>query len=90
MPKRICSHCFSLIQVPARMKIIQQLKRGPKMATKFVDILSLSQPTVSYHLRLLEKNGILLSKKSGRKIFYFLNRKYPCKGCLIFKLPLNA
>jgi len=89
MTKKSCSRCFSLIEVPARIKIIQQLKKGPKMATKILDSLPLTQPTISYHLRLLEKNGMLLSKKSGRNIFYFLNKKYPCKGCLIFQLPFK-
>jgi ArsR family transcriptional regulator len=89
MANKICSNCFNLLEVPARQKIILNLKKGPQMATKILKDFSLRQPTVSYHLRVLEKSGMISSKKLGRKIFYFLNKKYPCKGCSIFKIPFK-
>ncbi len=45
------------------------------------------QPTVSYHLAKLKKTGMIKSKKTGREILYFLNKKYPCPGCNIFEKP---
>ena len=90
MPKKKCSNCFNLIKVPARIKILKELKKFPQSATKILSRSSLTQPTVSYHLRILEKNGMLFSKRRGRNIFYYLNEKYPCKGCPIFQIPLKC
>jgi ArsR family transcriptional regulator len=89
MKKKNCPQCFSLIQVPARINIIRRLRRGPKMVNEILAHLPLTQPTVSYHLRVLEKSGMLVSRKRGRNVFYFLNKKYPCKKCPIFQIPLR-
>jgi ArsR family transcriptional regulator, arsenate/arsenite/antimonite-responsive transcriptional repressor len=89
MSKKSCFNCFNLIKVPARMMIIRELRNGPKMATKILDTLNLTQPTISYHLRTMEKYGMLRSKRKGKKAFYSLNFKFPCKGCCILDLPFK-
>jgi ArsR family transcriptional regulator len=71
------------------MRIIRELRNGPKMATKILDSFDLTQPTISYHLRTMEKYGMLRSQREGKKVFYFLNLKFPCKGCFIFELPFK-
>jgi ArsR family transcriptional regulator, arsenate/arsenite/antimonite-responsive transcriptional repressor len=73
-----------------RVKIISQLKKGSKNASKIAECFSLTQPTISHHLKALEKMGILYSKKTGRETFYSLNKKYPCKKCGIFELPFRS
>lgn len=88
--RKTCPKCFSLIGVKTRAKIIQQLKRKSNKVSKIKSHFSLTQPTISHHLRILEKIGIVFSRKKGREIYYFLNKKYPCKGCLIFKIPLKT
>jgi ArsR family transcriptional regulator, arsenate/arsenite/antimonite-responsive transcriptional repressor len=73
-----------------RVKIISQLKKESKNASKIAECFSLTQPTISHHLKALEKMGILCSKKIGREKFYSLNKKYPCKKCGIFELPFKS
>lgn len=91
MPKKkSCPKCLRLIGESTRAKIIQQLRKKPKKAGKIEAYFSLTQPTISYHLKVLEKMGIVLSNKRGREIYYFLNRKYPCKNCLLFKMPFKT
>ena len=90
MSKKSCPDCLKIISDNTRSKIIQQLKKGPNKAGKIEGYFCLTQPTISYHLKTLEKLGVVFSKKWGREIYYFLNKKYPCKKCLILKMPFYA
>jgi ArsR family transcriptional regulator len=89
LKKKNCPKCLSLISEGTRAKIIQKLKKAPNKVGKIVEYFSLTQPTISYHLKVLEKMGVVFSKKQGREIYYFLNKKYPCKKCSLFKLPFK-
>lgn len=87
--KKTCPHCLRIISEGTRSKIINQLKKKPNKAGSIEDYFSLTQPTISYHLKTLENLGIIFGRKKGREIFYYLNKKYPCKKCLIFKIPFK-
>jgi len=89
LKKKTCPDCLKVISDNTRSKIIGQLKRGPNKAGKIEERFSLTQPTISYHLKSLAKLGIIFGKKKGREIYYFLNKKYPCKKCLILKMPFK-
>lgn len=88
--KKNCPKCLCLIGEKTRTKIIQQLRKKPNKVRDIEAKFSLTQPTISYHLKILEKEGILVSKRYGREIYYFLNQKYPCKNCFLFKIPLKT
>ena len=90
MPKkRICPECFNLIGEGTRMRIIRYLRKKPNNVKTVAAHFDLTQPTISHHLKVLKKIGIVFSKKSGREIYYSLNKKYPCKKCFLFKIPLK-
>ena len=88
--KKSCPNCLRIIGDSTRSKIIQQLKKKPNKVSKIESRFSLTQPTISYHLKVLEKLGIVFGKKKGREIYYFLNKKYPCENCLILKIPFKV
>ena len=91
MPKKKnCPKCLGLIGDKTRAEIIQQLRKKPNKVGDIEANFALTQPTISYHLKILEKEGILQSKRQGREIYYFLNQKYPCKKCFLFKMPLKT
>lgn len=85
-----CPDCLTLLGENTRNKIIQQLRKKPSRVSDIEANFSLTQPTISYHLKALKKLGMVLCKKQGREIYYFLNRKYPCKKCFLFKLPFKT
>jgi ArsR family transcriptional regulator len=72
-----------------RMKIVQYLKKEPKNVREIGRHFDLTQPTISHHLKVLKKIGMVFSRKSGREIYYFLNVKYPCRNCSLFKIPFR-
>ena len=91
MPKKkICPECFNLIGEDTRMKIVQFLRKKPSNVKEVGKHFTLTQPTISHHLKALKKMGMVFSKKKGREIFYFLNAKYPCRKCSLFKIPFKT
>ena len=85
-----CPNCLTLLGDSTRTKIIQQLRKKPSRVSDVEANFSLSQPTISYHLNILKKLGMVQNKKLGREVYYSLNKKYPCKKCNIFKLPFKT
>lgn len=85
-----CPDCLTLLGNNTRTRIIQQLKKKPSKVSDIEANFSLTQPTISYHLKTLKKLGMVLSQRHGREIYYFLNKKYPCKKCFLFKLPFKV
>lgn len=53
---------------------------GEKTVSELTLMLKLKQPTVSYHLKQMEKEGLLKSKKEGRKVFYSVRMECPEGG----------
>ena len=87
--KKLCPSCLGLIGDNTRVKIIRNLKKGSHNVSKIAECFCLTQPTISHHLRALERMGMIFSKKIGRETYYSLNKKYPCKNCQIFKIPFK-
>jgi ArsR family transcriptional regulator, arsenate/arsenite/antimonite-responsive transcriptional repressor len=59
---------------PVRLGIAMRLAREPETcACDFADVFDVSQPTVSEHLRVLRKAGIVTTKRRGTQICYSLD-----------------
>ena len=59
---------------PVRLGIAIALARTPETcACDFADVIEVSQPTVSEHLRVLRKAGIVTTKRRGTQICYSLD-----------------
>lgn len=83
-----CPQCFKILSDKSRAKIIHYLGKKKKSNVKEINSLfKLRQPTVSHHLIVLKKIGILKSKKAGKEVYYFFNTKYSCSKCNLFKTP---
>lgn len=53
-----------------RIKIIEILREGELCQCEVIPHIGQSQPTVSRHLNLLERHGVLVRRKEGTKTFY--------------------
>lgn len=56
-----------------RLKIVEQLQEGQKCAYELLDILNITQPTLSHHMKILCESGLVEGKKDGRWMHYSLN-----------------
>ena len=61
---------------PTRLWMAEQLAGGERCVCEFVDAVGVDFSTVSKHLAVLKKAGIVADEKRGKKVFYRL--KVPC------------
>ncbi len=55
---------------PTRLQILDQLRDGEKCVCKITPELRMEQSNVSRHLNVLKKEGLVVSRKEGLKVFY--------------------
>ncbi|MHA1167193.1 MAG: ArsR/SmtB family transcription factor [Candidatus Hodarchaeales archaeon] len=55
------------IAEPKRLQILYLLKDGtPKCLCELEAVLDISQPTITHHIKVLEKAGVIETRKSGK------------------------
>lgn len=60
---------------PNRLKILNILKSGEFCACKLLEILDVSQSTLSHHMKILSDSGIVQVRKDGKWSHYSLSQK---------------
>ena len=56
-----------------RLKLMEELKDGEKNAGELLDKLSVTQPTLSHHMKILCDSGIVESRKEGKWTYYSIS-----------------
>jgi DNA-binding transcriptional ArsR family regulator len=87
--KCACSHCLSNLAVDSRLIIFDFLKKsGRQTVSKIVAQTTLSQPTISYHLKQMLAAGLLEQQRDGRSIYYQVKVACPHHhdGCVLKKM----
>ncbi|MGH2510950.1 MAG: ArsR/SmtB family transcription factor [Ktedonobacteraceae bacterium] len=61
----------------ARLSMVYHLARQPEITvTRLTELLGLSQPLVSWHLRKLRRAGLATTRREGRQVYCALNKAY--------------
>src|SRR3954470_3594767 len=61
---------------PTRLAIVKQLASGGEVwACDFAACCSVSEPTVSHHLKVLREAGVIACERRGTWIYYWLEPK---------------
>lgn len=63
---------LSALGEPSRLRIVELLRRGPSSVGEIADTLSIRQPQVSKHLRVLADSGIVTAEPVARQRIYHL------------------
>src|SRR3954470_20558269 len=61
---------FAVLAEPNRREILDLLRDGERPVGDLVDALSVSQPTVSKHLRVLREAGVVEARVDGQRRLY--------------------
>ncbi len=64
---------FNAVAEPRRRQILDALADGEFRVNDLVDLLEISQPQVSKHLKVLRKVGLVRVRKEGRQRVYRLD-----------------
>ena len=58
-----------------RLAIMLALQHGEKCGCVLLEELSITQPTLSHHMKILCDSGLVASRKEGKWIHYSLSRE---------------
>jgi len=76
---------FKAIGDHHRQSILELIKTHQSInASDIVKHNKLSQPTISHHLMILKRAGLIQEKKKGREVYYSINDKKISSCCLGF------
>lgn len=64
---------FNAVAEPKRRKVLEALNGKELSVNEMVDLLGWSQPTVSKHLGVLKKVGLVSERRIGRQRIYRVN-----------------
>lgn len=57
---------FHALANPTRRAVVERLGRGPALVSELAEPFDMALPSFMQHLRVLEKSGLVRSKKVGR------------------------
>ena len=63
---------FKALSDETRLKIIDMLSCGELCACKILEKFNITQPTLSYHMKILTECGIVTGRKQGSWVHYKL------------------
>ena len=61
---------------PSRLFIVDELSRGERSVNELTEMIGADVSTVSKHLALLKRAGVVINDRRGQQIFYRL--RVPC------------
>jgi DNA-binding transcriptional ArsR family regulator len=59
-----------------RYRMLQALIKGPRTVGELVDIIKLSQPAISQHLKTLKESELVTDERRGQEVYYSLNTEH--------------
>jgi ArsR family transcriptional regulator, arsenate/arsenite/antimonite-responsive transcriptional repressor len=68
-----CSVVFIAMGNETRLKILELLKQRELCVSEICKHFKMSQPSISHHLDMLKRAGLVESEKRGREVYYKMN-----------------
>jgi len=68
----VASKVLKALGHPERLRVVEFLKAGERNVGDIQRELGLSQPITSQHLRYMQRNNILNSRRDGTRLYYSL------------------
>ena len=79
-----CDDFFKALSDETRQRILRMLEQRGMCVCEMVRSFDVSQPTISHHLDILKRAGLIESKRRGQNIYYSLNRDWFKECCSDF------
>ena len=65
-----CCQIFHALSDKTRLKILELLKGKEICVTDICSKFEMTQPSISHHLDILKRCGLVTSNKQGREVYY--------------------
>lgn len=66
---------FKALADESRLRIIEILQGGERCACHLLDVLTISQSTLSHHMKILGESGLVSARKEGKWVHYAISEK---------------
>src|SRR6187455_3145819 len=74
---RTISRAFTALGDEHRQRILLTFEKGERLNVgQIVEVSTLSRSAVSHHLKLLKNAGVLESRKEGKEVFFWVNKRF--------------
>ncbi len=67
---QILADIFKQLGDPSRIRIFWLLCHCEECVINISDLVEMSSPAVSHHLKLLKQSGLIVSRRSGKEVYY--------------------
>ncbi len=67
--------CLKVLSDETRLEIMDLLSEGEMCACALLDQFSITQPTLSYHMKMMKDCGLVDSRKDGIWVKYSVNHE---------------
>lgn len=65
---------FKALGDPIRLQLIENISRGQNCICHLQNQFSVSQPTLSHHMKILVDAEVVLAEKVGKNVYYTINK----------------
>jgi DNA-binding transcriptional ArsR family regulator len=79
-----CEDFFKALSDDTRQSILKMLEQKEMCVSEIAQAFDVSQPTISHHLDILKRTGLIESERKGQNIYYSLNRDWFKECCCDF------
>lgn len=86
----ILAESFKVLADKTRLRILSLLRERELCVCELTEVLEISQPGVSQHLRRLKQVGFVRERKDGQWVYYALNKAQPLLALILSLVPDNA
>lgn len=69
-------HQLKAISEETRLRIVSYLTIDTLCVCELVELLQMSQPSISQHLKRLKQSEIILEERRGKWVFYSINKEH--------------
>ncbi len=76
-----CSQMFFAMGDATRLKILELLEKEELCVSDICKRFKITQPSVSHHLDVLKRAGLVRNEKRGREVFYSFDREAMVECC---------
>ncbi|KAA3632681.1 MAG: ArsR family transcriptional regulator [Calditrichaeota bacterium] len=76
-----CCQIFHALGDKTRLKILELLKEKEICVTDICTHFDMTQPSISHHLDILKRAGLVSSEKRGREVYYTFKKDILVECC---------
>lgn len=76
---------FKALSDATRLQIVEMLSGGDLCACKILAHFNITQPTLSYHMKILLSSGLVSGRREGAWMWYSLNREALLQASALLK-----